>query len=228
MLYVKIAIPSLPNKQYKEIMQLQLQGEITTWNDEKGFGFITPMSGGDRVFVHINGIKNRHHRPQVNQQVFYSLSKDKQGRVCAADVAYAGKQSASPQRTIQQIAAFIFIALFFIALAVLTYVVPLIPQFIIALYAVASVITFIAYAADKAAAKKGGWRTAEAKLHSLSLLGGWPGALLAQQTLRHKSSKEEFQGVYKSTAILNIAVTAWRLTPRGPELTMAFLEKVFK
>jgi uncharacterized membrane protein YsdA (DUF1294 family)/cold shock CspA family protein len=209
-------------------MQLQLQGKISTWNDEKGFGFITPLSGGERIFVHIKAIKNHHQRPQLNQVVYYTRSKDKQGRFCAVDVVYVGAPSASPQRTIQQIAALMFVVLFFAALGILTFVMQVIPLFVIALYTIASVVTFISYAVDKAAAQKGGWRTAEATLHSLSLFGGWPGALIAQQALRHKSSKAEFKGVYKFTAVLNVAVTFWLLTPHGLELTMAFFQKIFK
>lgn len=165
-------------------MRLQLQGTITTWNDEKGFGFITPISGGDRIFVHIKAIKGRGQRPQNNQQVAYSMSKDRQGRTCAAHVVYVGKQPSSAKRVITQVTTLVSIALFFIMLSVLTFYFKIIPRYIIALYAGASAITFIAYANDKSAAQAGRWRTAEATLHMLSLCCGWPGALLAQQTLR--------------------------------------------
>ncbi len=209
-------------------MRLQLQGTIASWNDKKGFGFITPVSGNDRIFVHIKAFRKRQGRPQVNQQISYSISEDKQGRPCAADVAFVGKPSANPRHGKAQTAAYLFVALFFTALGVLTFILQLIPLFIIALYAVASAITFITYAIDKSAARKGGWRVTEATLHTMSLFGGWPGALVAQQALRHKSRKAEFQGVFKITVVLNVAVTAWLLTPHGPELTMAFLERVFK
>jgi uncharacterized membrane protein YsdA (DUF1294 family)/cold shock CspA family protein len=209
-------------------MRLKLQGNITSWNDEKGFGFITPVSGGDRVFIHIKAFKKSYQRPQVNQQVSYSLSKDKQGRSCAADVTPIGKKPPTPQRRISKAASLIFVTLFFSALGILTFVTPLIPTFIITLYAIASTITFITYAIDKSAAQKGHWRTSEATLHTMSFFGGWPGALIAQQTLRHKSKKETFQGAYKCTVILNIVVTAWLFTPRGPELTLAFLDKIVK
>lgn len=63
---------------------------------------------------------------------------------------------------------------------------------LLALYGVTSVVTFIAYALDKAAARAGRWRTPESTLQGLALIGGWPGALLAQQWLRHKSSKRRF------------------------------------
>jgi len=48
---------------------MRTKGKITSWNDEKGFGFITPNSGGKRVFVHIKAFGNRNRRPEVNQTV---------------------------------------------------------------------------------------------------------------------------------------------------------------
>ncbi|MEO7185722.1 MAG: DUF1294 domain-containing protein [Rhodoferax sp.] len=68
-----------------------------------------------------------------------------------------------------------------------------------------SLITFVVYASDKSAAKTQRWRTSEATLHMLALMGGWPGALLAQQWLRHKSSKRVFRTVLWTTVVLNVA-----------------------
>ncbi|TVP51811.1 MAG: DUF1294 domain-containing protein, partial [Halomonas sp.] len=56
-------------------------------------------------------------------------------------------------------------------------------------YAVFSVIAYTTYAVDKKAAINRRQRVSEKTLHLLGLLGGWPGALLAQQRLRHKTQK---------------------------------------
>ena len=63
------------------------KGKITSWNDDKGFGFITPDSGEGQIFAHIKSFKYQARRPEVHRLVTYSLSKDKQGRICAAQVA---------------------------------------------------------------------------------------------------------------------------------------------
>lgn len=68
-----------------------------------------------------------------------------------------------------------------------------------------SLVTFIVYAMDKAAARAGRWRTSEATLHLFALAGGWPGALMAQRWLRHKSSKRQFRVVFWATVWLNLA-----------------------
>lgn len=78
-----------------------------------------------------------------------------------------------------------------------------------------NVITFCAYAADKSASAQGRWRTKESHLHLLSLAGGWPGAWLAQQTLRHKSSKRDFRVVYWLTVGAHCAALAAWLTGLG-------------
>ncbi len=75
-------------------------------------------------------------------------------------------------------------------------------------YAAVSISTFAVYAIDKAAARRGAWRTSEQALLWLALVGGWPGALLAQQWLRHKSSKPRFRVVFWSTVALNIVGVA--------------------
>jgi uncharacterized membrane protein YsdA (DUF1294 family) len=55
-----------------------------------------------------------------------------------------------------------------------------------------SVLTYWAYAVDKRRAEDRTWRVPEARLHLLELLGGWPGAFLAQRRLRHKCSKGSY------------------------------------
>ncbi|MEQ2356201.1 DUF1294 domain-containing protein [Pseudoalteromonas piscicida] len=72
-----------------------------------------------------------------------------------------------------------------------------------------SFFTFIMYAWDKRQAKLSAHkkvnRTPERTLQLLSLLGGWPGALIAQQWLRHKSQKRRFIVVLWLCIVLNVA-----------------------
>ena len=70
-------------------------------------------------------------------------------------------------------------------------------------------------AVDKKAAQTGQWRTPENSLHMLSLFGGWPGALFAQNQLRHKSKKQPFKAILWFTIILNISAFLWTFTPSG-------------
>ncbi|MDP3700813.1 MAG: DUF1294 domain-containing protein [Hylemonella sp.] len=72
-------------------------------------------------------------------------------------------------------------------------------------YTLMSVLTYAVYAADKSAALRKRRRVPERTLHLLALLGGWPGALLAQQQLRHKTSKPRFLLVYWLTVVGNFA-----------------------
>ena len=79
-----------------------------------------------------------------------------------------------------------------------------IPAVVLLGYLALSALTFFVYAHDKVAAKDGAWRTEESTLHLLSLLGGWPGALIAQQKLRHKTMKKSFRSVFWITVCLNL------------------------
>ena len=61
---------------------------------------------------------------------------------------------------------------------------------------VLSGLTYWVYAVDKRRAEEGLWRIPEANLHLLELLGGWPGAFLAQRRLQHKCSKGSYQFLF--------------------------------
>jgi uncharacterized membrane protein YsdA (DUF1294 family) len=76
-------------------------------------------------------------------------------------------------------------------------------------------MTYVAYALDKSSARRGEWRTTESALHALSVVGGWPGALLAQQFLRHKSTKAEFRSVFWATVVVNVAAFILLFSPIG-------------
>jgi uncharacterized membrane protein YsdA (DUF1294 family)/cold shock CspA family protein len=60
-------------------------------------------------------------------------------------------------------------------------------------YPCASLISFVQYWQDKSNAQRGRWRTPENALHVVELLGGWPGAMVAQQCFRHKTRKLSYQ-----------------------------------
>jgi uncharacterized membrane protein YsdA (DUF1294 family) len=78
-----------------------------------------------------------------------------------------------------------------------------------AFYLGASALCFIVYAFDKAAARGGRWRISERSLLLFGLACGWPGALLAQEWLRHKSSKTSFRRKFWLTVALNVAAFFW-------------------
>lgn len=76
---------------------------------------------------------------------------------------------------------------------------------IVGWYAFIGVVTYGAYVKDKRAAIHSKWRTPETTLHLLSVLGGWVGAMAAQNILRHKTQKSEFRLAYYLTVLINLA-----------------------
>jgi len=87
----------------------------------------------------------------------------------------------------------------------------MLPLGILILYLGASLAAAIVYRVDKSAAQSGHWRTAESTLHALSLMGGWPGALVAQRLFRHKSRKVSFRVAFLATVALNCGALLWFL-----------------
>jgi len=85
-------------------------------------------------------------------------------------------------------------------------------RWFVGVYALMSALSFCIYGLDKRAATRRDRRTPEARLHFVELLGGWPGALLAQRVFRHKTRKRSFQVMFYLAAAVNLAVLAWLMT----------------
>jgi uncharacterized membrane protein YsdA (DUF1294 family) len=88
------------------------------------------------------------------------------------------------------------------------------PYAVGAVYLCASALTFTVYVIDKAAARTRQRRTSERTLHLCSLGCGWPGALLAQKTLRHKSVKQPFRRIFHATVAFNCIALLLFMFPR--------------
>ncbi|MGN2616837.1 DUF1294 domain-containing protein [Aliivibrio fischeri] len=183
-----------------------MKGRVVEWNDSKGYGFISALNGELKVFLHISTLKNKNRRPKIGDEVSFDINEEIKGRFNANNVSIAGVN------TIPSTIMFCFIYLVLASVALVMFNGE---KMLLVLYLGMSLLTYAMYAVDKNAAKKGNWRTPENTLHVLSLLGGWPGALFAQNQFRHKSKKQPFKTILWITIFMNIGAFTWTFTSSG-------------
>lgn len=73
-----------------------------------------------------------------------------------------------------------------------------------ALVAATSLVSFVAYGADKRRAATGGRRVPERTFFLLAFLGGWPGSIAGQRRFRHKTRKVPFLAAFWGVAVLHV------------------------
>lgn len=183
------------------------KGVLADWNDDRGFGFIAPAAGGSRVFVHVSAFP-RGRRPVTGCEVTYAELRDERNRARASDVRYLGVVSAGRTGASGVPLALAAATLFF-ALLVGLLVLEELPVTLLVVYSLFSGVAFLMYGADKSAAEQGRWRTSESTLHTIALMGGWPGALVARRVFRHKTVKQPFRTIFWFTVIANCVALAW-------------------
>lgn len=213
---------------------MQLTGTVVFWRDDKGFGFVLCQQDQQKYFFHIRdkatGPANGNARPLAGDQLSFTLAKDRQGRPVAGNWLLSPispereatpslnqtKQTQNAEQIAQASQFALFFRLSFLAAVViallygkLIYILPL-------LYAEASLMTYWLYKTDKDAAIAGhGNRLAEESLQLFALIGGWPGAYVAQRTLAHKRSKLSFRREFGFVIIGNAMLVSWLLSPWG-------------
>ena len=200
---------------------MRFAGRITDWNDDKGFGFVVPSGGGDRAFVHVNAFQRGSRRPVQGDLISYRPSRDAQGRLQAREIRHAGQRIEVPRQPSRLPRAAIGTAAL-IAAAVAA-LIGWIPMFVAGAYLALGAVSYLMYRSDKAAAGRGARRTPEGNLHLIDLLGGWPGALIAQQQFRHKTIKQSFQSVFWVTVAVNVVAVGWLVSSGlAAELAQSF------
>jgi uncharacterized membrane protein YsdA (DUF1294 family)/cold shock CspA family protein len=200
-----------------------MRGRVADWKDDRGFGFIEPESGGDRAFFHISSMVHGAPRPSVGDLVSYKMSVSPDGKNRAVCVGPAGLAAVSnvlmsKRVTLSVVAILVIPALWWLA------TLGKLPLVLFWVFAGMSPVTFVIYGFDKWAAKREEQRTSEKTLQLCALLGGWPGALLAQQVFRHKSSKRSFQVTFWCMVALNCGTLGFLLSHKGAAFIRQLLE----
>lgn len=190
---------------------MRYAGRICDWNDDRGYGFVVPSGGGDRAFVHVKAFQSKSRRPADGDLVSYAVSRDGRGRTNAAEVRFAGQRIERhiEQRTISRRVPRMLLGVLALAAVASCFVSGAMPLAPALAYGVMSLVSWMLYSLDKAAAKAGASRVPEGTLHLADLLGGWPGALVAQQQFRHKTAKASFQWMFWCSVLGNLAAVAW-------------------
>jgi uncharacterized membrane protein YsdA (DUF1294 family)/cold shock CspA family protein len=186
---------------------MRIDGTLKSWNDERGFGFINPTQGGQEIFVHIKAFQGRTERPQVGQRLTFEIEVNSDGKKRAklvqqgriARVSRGRRDSPAQWGTASYFAIPAFLLVYALVATIWR-----VSNWVAALYLAASVVCFVVYVVDKSAAVAGRWRVSESTLIFLGLVGGWPGAIVAQQVSRHKSNKAAFRSVFWGSVVLNV------------------------
>lgn len=191
------------------------RGKVVLWNDERGFGFVRPEHGGEDFFVHITAFrKGIERRPEVGDGVHFQIAQELRSKKRIAYAVLEGvpvkpvvveTQGIGPK--VRRWMVYVVIRLpFLLSCWVLWKTLNPIPLF---LYVFLSTLTILFYGLDKKRALLNRWRIPESYLHLLELLGGWPGALLAQEDFRHKLTKASYQ--HRFWAIVAVHGLFWIL-----------------
>ena len=62
-------------------------GTVKFFNEQKGYGFISPEGGGQDAFVHITAVERAGMRSlRENQRVSYDLQQDNRGKMSATNI----------------------------------------------------------------------------------------------------------------------------------------------
>ena len=175
------------------------QGRIINWNDEKGYGFIQIQPGHENLFFHISNFAYHHRRPAADTAVTFLAVPAPKGGWQASRVllrehehaimdsdAYDIADKSKPKRIEGYVYAVLDV-LYFLGLTLIS--LPL---------GITSAVM--------SAAEQGGQRIPNTTLHLASLLGGWPGALIARPLLRHKLNQKRFRGFFWASIVANFGI----------------------
>lgn len=170
------------------VLESSLTAKIVEWDHAKGYGFL--QVGKGRVFLHRRDFAERHKHPEVGDVICFSVGLDAQGRTFAKDADHVNDGGRITVIVVLLLASLLVLPTLALHQAGADF------RFAGAYALVMGLVSYGFYALDKRRARAKAWRISEAGLHLSELLGGWPGAFLAQRRLRHKVSKPGYQLIF--------------------------------
>ena len=201
-------------------LETRFEGTLTTWNADRGFGFVSPAEAGPEIFAHISAFAPAAAAPHLGQRISYEVGQNADGKrraeriVPVAALKILQQQwSPAPRDSMSYLAIPGFLVIV-VAVAVLWQ--PAV--WVLWTYLGMSALSFAAYGLDKRASLSKGWRIPESSLLVPGLLGGWPGAILGQQIFRHKTKKNVFRVRFWTSVVLNVILFVVFASPPGQKV----------
>lgn len=171
----------------------RLQGTISKWEKERGYGWVLCNEGS--VFVHIREFE-KGFLPREGDELTFTLGADPKGRPCLKNVRCERKEIVPIGKGVMTLLLLLLLPI------VANFKLPISPWILPAVMIIISIAAWATYQYDKKCASEGRWRVSETQLHGLELLGGWPGAFLAQRKFRHKTRKVSYQAIFWAIVFL--------------------------
>ncbi|WP_165313255.1 DUF1294 domain-containing protein [Vibrio ziniensis] len=183
---------------------MALKGTISEWYLDRGYGYIIPDSGALRIKFLVSDVKNSVNLGEIKQSVRFVITQDENGNRRATHVEGT---RAFPWSTL-------IVVWFAATLGGCVYFWKY-PLFIVYYYLVATAIVFVVYLFDKRNEKRTNPVTSKSALLFLSLLGGWPGAVIGQYSFNLHPKSFIFQLLFFIVMALHVIFLVWTLTPEG-------------
>lgn len=110
-------------------MDERVNGSLKSWNEDKGFGFITPSNGGADVFVHISDFPRHGGRPKIGEPLSFAVVLNKDGKKKAVSVRRLGEAAVGARHSqtrrpaqgsrslLSRVGSFVLVAMVFAAIA---------------------------------------------------------------------------------------------------------------
>lgn len=188
-----------------------LKGSLIMWNDQKGFGFIRLDGGEEDYFVHISSFKKgMSRRPVIGDSVQFHPANDsgkKRATYALLENVDREVQKPVPFELKPVLRPWYVNVLIAIPLLLSGYMLLMAKPLPFFCYLTLSILTMFLYGLDKANAAMRKWRVPEVYFYILELMGGWPGALIAQNDLRHKTRQTVYLMILRG--IIALHLSAW-------------------
>jgi cold shock CspA family protein len=77
---------------------MRIDGTLTKWNDDRGYGFITPIQGGLEIFAHVSAFPRDGQRPRIGERLTFEIGTGKDGKKQARNILCPTRPAEKPYR----------------------------------------------------------------------------------------------------------------------------------